>query len=537
LNCGDDAFAAAASTLARIVKKFGQGSDPVKAWVAAQDMVFANCSGGPAIPKPAATPDPDRAYQVAAAKFYARQFDAAQKDFEAIAQDSTSPWRTMAPYLVARCLIRKGDYARAELQLRAILADTSLAERHESARRLLGLALLRSAPRARLRELAKAVVRPGTGSLRQDAIDYLYLLKSEGPKAADDDITDWMLTMAASGGSAHALEQWKAKSSLPWLVAALAKAEHPVPELLSAARQVGPDSPAYPSVAFHAARLSPEADARDIAGAALRTKLPLAAQNDLRAVLMKRARSLDEFLQYARRSSASESGVEGAKIAPEEFLDADAAYVLNRKFPLHLLATIAQNEQLPKLIRDNLSEAVFVRSLLLPKTPDWDNFIVLLDSPSLHPWVDAGPGRTLAALGMGENPGAWWCTAAGDAPPTAGKTPVFESPSLRLIYGTNEPDAAFLSPADREMAAAEWAALQKTPSAANWLGAQTLTWTALAPKDPRTPNVLAAAVRATRLACPDDSTVALSKKLYDQLHARFPNSEAAKKTTAWYGKK
>jgi hypothetical protein len=535
LNCGDDAFSAAASTLARLARKYGEGSDPVKSWVAAQDLVFANCSGGPSIPK--ATADPDRAYQVAAAKFYARQFDEARQDFEAIAKDATSPWKAMAPYLVARCLIRKADYAGAEKQLRAILADPALSERHEAARRLLGLALLRSAPRARLHELAQAVIQPNSTTLRQDAIDYLYLLKSEGPKAAEDDITDWMLTMAPGGTAAHAMEQWKAKASLPWLVAALAKAERAEPELLAAARAVTPDSPAYASAVFHAARFLPENDARQLVAAALRNPLPAPVQNDLRAVLMKYAHTLDEFLLFARRASASESAVEGAKVEPEEFLDADAAHVLNRKVPLHMLATIAQSEKLPKLIRDNLSEAVFVRALLLGNPPDRDNFLELLRSPGLHPYVDAGPGRTLTGLGMGDNPGTWWCSAGGESQFVPGQMTLFESPALRLLYGKSEPDAPFLSAADRQQAATEWAALQRVPVAANWLATQTLEWMQTAPKDPRGPEALSLAVRATRLGCPNEETVVLSKKVYDMLHSRYPASEFAKKTTAWYGKK
>ncbi len=80
LNCNDDAFSTAASTLKRVKSK------PFAAdWIAAQDMVFSNCSQGANVPQPASDPQlrPERAYQIASAKFYSEQYDAAHQDFQA----------------------------------------------------------------------------------------------------------------------------------------------------------------------------------------------------------------------------------------------------------------------------------------------------------------------------------------------------------------------------------------------------------------------------------------------------------------------
>jgi DNA-binding transcriptional regulator YdaS (Cro superfamily) len=44
INCGEDAFHAAAGTLSSMVAKFGVSSPQVKQWVEAQDQVFDNCS-------------------------------------------------------------------------------------------------------------------------------------------------------------------------------------------------------------------------------------------------------------------------------------------------------------------------------------------------------------------------------------------------------------------------------------------------------------------------------------------------------------
>ncbi|HYP53820.1 MAG TPA: hypothetical protein VEQ42_09795, partial [Pyrinomonadaceae bacterium] len=111
LNCTDDAFRTAAATLGERVTKYGAQHPSVKAWVEAQDLVFANCAQGDRIPETlAADADPlaraDRAYQIAAANFYAQRYDDARAAFEQIANDKTSPWRRTAAYLAARAMLR-----------------------------------------------------------------------------------------------------------------------------------------------------------------------------------------------------------------------------------------------------------------------------------------------------------------------------------------------------------------------------------------------------------------------------------------------
>ena len=92
VNCWGDAFRVAARTLQERAKQFGASSPEVREWLEAQDKVFANCSGGEYIPSPAGPASPaliraDRAYQIAAAHFYAGHFDEAEKRFREIAKD------------------------------------------------------------------------------------------------------------------------------------------------------------------------------------------------------------------------------------------------------------------------------------------------------------------------------------------------------------------------------------------------------------------------------------------------------------------
>src|SRR5262249_31770804 len=146
-----------------------------------QVKVFAVCGEGKAIPDPApagasAIIKANHTYQVAAANFYAGNFDVAEKQFTAIAADSSSVWRPIAPYLVARTLIRKAMLsggqgkadtavlAQAEAQLKKILADKNQSALHNSARGLMNYVHFRLTPEARLSELAAAVSRKGAGA-------------------------------------------------------------------------------------------------------------------------------------------------------------------------------------------------------------------------------------------------------------------------------------------------------------------------------------------------------------------------------------
>ena len=133
-NCLDDAFATATRSLATLIAAHTAKDPAVIDWVRAQDAVFTNCGDGKALTyfgppdkKPAPPPQPhppaaapanaplwlqqDRAYQLAAASFYALRFDDAIARLRAIAADTASPWSNTARYLVARAYIRKASLA------------------------------------------------------------------------------------------------------------------------------------------------------------------------------------------------------------------------------------------------------------------------------------------------------------------------------------------------------------------------------------------------------------------------------------------
>lgn len=187
-NCSLNAFETAVETLSNRIMQYG-GDDPfVLEWVRAQDLVFSNCSGGRNIPLAVGDAAPvwlrkDRDYQIAAAYFYATDFEEAQQRFDAISNDSDSPWRETCDYLVARTLVRRahftkdpeqqsGFYFSAEKRLARLSGGGFFAD----GARLLNLIKLRQRPAERLAELEQNLHQFGGDDFRQDLIDYTWLL-------------------------------------------------------------------------------------------------------------------------------------------------------------------------------------------------------------------------------------------------------------------------------------------------------------------------------------------------------------------------
>jgi hypothetical protein len=299
-NCADDALTNAANTAMARAQSFGVASPFMREWVAGQDAVFANCSprtpwGAPPTPPPAPLLPPavtldnallrfDREYQVAAANFYGGNLDAAANAFEQIAREPDSPWRKLAPYLVARCYIRKATIGvkgensflpepmqAAEQRLQAILADKSLASMHPAAQRLLDYVEARLHPEQRLHAIAAQLATGAGPQFERELFDYTYLLdhslerqarspevqkmlqkviaessknrnvdyeitrtamndtllkawKENAAKAGTlDDLTDWVVTYQTDGAlvDQHRFERWQATKSIPWLLCVL----------------------------------------------------------------------------------------------------------------------------------------------------------------------------------------------------------------------------------------------------------------------------------------------------------------------------
>jgi hypothetical protein len=618
LNCPRDAFRNAAETLNKLIAKYGAASAEAKDFAQTQERVFAACSDGKEMPEaagPAASPviKANRAYQIAAANFYAGNFDAAQKMFGAIAADQSSPWRQIAPYLAARALIRKATLtaeqnkvdkaalAQAESQLKKILADKNQSALHESARGLLGFVRFRLSPEERLGELAAEVVKKNAGaSLKQDLIDYTLLLDKfvgeDGVKdfaslpkvGRDQDVTDWALTFQAQDAEAlnYSLQKWEKTGATQWLVAALAKinAAHPkAVALVEAAGKIKPNSPAFASVAYHSLRLMIGAGRRDEARKRLDTLLasnagpvPPSALNLMRSLRMRVAASLDDFLKYAQRVPSGftldedgrelpmdkDEGTDEMKRSPRLrlSLDADATQVLNEMMPLSVLKEAAVSDTLAAHLRRDVALATWARAALLddeatalelvpaleilaPQLKEHlDAYVaaqgkaekkfaavyLMLKFPGVRPSVDAGIGRETELSKIDDFRDNWWCEYGRAVSPddeAAGK----KTEGKEKI---GPPD--FLTVAQKAAAGGEWKRLAALGPAPNYFSVQAVKWATAKPDDPRAPEALHLAVRATRYGCTDKQTGAFSKQAYDALHRKYPKSEWAQKTKYWF---
>jgi hypothetical protein len=345
-NCLDDAFAHAASTLvdrrSRYTPAAAGGAAEVLAtdtpeirdWITGQRAVFSNCSGKGEMPQPAPVNAPlwlkqDRAYQTAAASFYATDYDAALAGFRAIAADKASPWAQLARYVAARTLIRKATVsspvsganreemeanngrirsrlADARDQLQAILRDPTMSQYHAPAQHLLDYVMVRLDPAAQTEELARRLTGPAKdkpgldADYRQNVIDLTFAYNSlprystpkqgsvqprapllrwindlSGPGTSGDNTTLSLNPHNFASDQQDALAAWRTTHQPQWLAAALAAASpgnSDIPEMTAAARALPATSPAYATVTYHRLRLE-SAAARNQPASAQYTEL------------------------------------------------------------------------------------------------------------------------------------------------------------------------------------------------------------------------------------------------------------------------
>ena len=333
-NCLADAYENARKTIADRQKTYGANNPEVLAWNEAQTAVFSNCAGPGTIPPPAPANaslwlKQDRAYQIAAANFYALNYDAAITQFRAIAADQASPWHTIAPYLVARAMLRRalmptpGDnrdlphmieadnriydnLTEVEHQLDTIIANVTLQPMHSAAGHLRDIVEARLHPTTQAAILANRLSHPSSeADFRQNLIDLsfvqnidayyqpLYRIRTESkfyttsaPPAPPSPLNDWLDVIynqppnpdqarkatTPAKPAADAIARWQSTQQPTWLLAALTAAQPndpAIPQLTTAARTIPTTSPAYASITYQRLRLAappdPEATYKEVA--------------------------------------------------------------------------------------------------------------------------------------------------------------------------------------------------------------------------------------------------------------------------------
>ena len=428
-TCGADAFASARTTLAARVSQAGADSAEVRDWLNAQDTVFGDCAGGAQIPEPPPAGASeriraDRAYQIAAANFYAGNFDAARAQWRDIAADAGSPWHVSAPYLIARADLRESKYKEAEAQLKTVLGEKSETPVHHQARDLLDYARAHLDPAAQMLAVSQRLMQPASKELGHDLNDYTFLYDLlENGSAADfrpgqtdaemqnviakrwkrlqtvadgSDLTAWVLEFQSKDATRHEeVKRWRETKSTAWLLAAANayRTDEDGRDILAALRVVPAASPAFATARFMAARILIDDKQPGEAAALLDEVLrpdatagfDASTLNALHAERMRVARTFDEFLanaprllklvadegaivnspQIAKREMGAPVRAADSKKEPGYSLDTDAAVVFNTELPMSMWLGAVRAQSLPASVRGRLAQAGWVRATVL----------------------------------------------------------------------------------------------------------------------------------------------------------------------------
>lgn len=384
-NVMDDAFLNASRNLRVLIKEFGDRSAPVKDWLAAQDRVFGAEYGTPGDPQPAAADaspviKAQRAYQLAAAKFYANDMVTAKQLFEAMANDESCPWKDLAWYMAARATVKAavdgqetdGWDAAEKYATELIARSPHSIYKTDLVDLVAALNYKQRSPSESLECLVKAVLQPHSERFGNNLGDLTYLLMqnldaSDNPIPQGDDaaaaasefpiekhdLTDWLTTIhqpdhtwSYLGGEPqkqlallnqergrHALDKWRQTHSLPWFVAALLcndLLDKDNNDLQLAAAKVGPDSKAYLTAKFFVVdallKSKHQAEADKILQEILAQKtLPPSSRNLFMCQRLLASRSVEEYLRnITQRPVAISFGLDPTQL-PENWMNQENA--------------------------------------------------------------------------------------------------------------------------------------------------------------------------------------------------------------------
>jgi hypothetical protein len=524
----------------------------------------------------------DRAYQSAAASFYAQRFDEATSQFAAITADHDSPWHNWGAYLEARATIRKafamgkatepwsGDLAsyddatmhRAQQMLEALLEQPHPVPSRPAIESELNFIRIRTEPAKRAAEISAALAGPAPDPhFAEDLQDLNFLLIKHLDMKGPSPLLDWIHAWRGAGTAAEAYAQWQQSHALPWLVMAMVKAgpsDSFTGALINEAQKIPTHTPAYDTVFYHRVRLLIAVNRADEARSLLDAALPALRRqktsSNLNALLGERmsiARSFTEFLEFAPRPTVS-TGSQGATdlqaqcnqrahiinaVAPcpeadrpIEF-DDDAVRILNQKTSLPLLVEAAKSTKLPQNLRESIAVMAWTRSVLLQDTQSAAALSPLLPK-AIRDTASFSVGFP-AEMAILHNPGVRPYLEAG-APRVASYSyfdvlrdnwwcKPWGEPSSGQTVLRSVPAPAYILPDNVKLADEQFSQLRDLPDSAAVIGQRVIDYAKSHPDDPQVPEALALTVRATHYACESWDT----KTRSDTTTAHTQTSKAA----------
>ena len=237
-----------------------------------------------------------------------------------------------------------------------------------------------------------------------------------------DDLTDWLFTYQIEGPESylHALQKFQSTGSDLWLMTAMSKADKnstQLNRLFDAASRINPSALAYPTIAYHAARILLEqnrnAEAKKLIDGLLSNSadLPTSTINAFMKMRLRLADTMDDFLRYSLMKPFAfdydgTSGTIDEFIAEQKsyfdpennehqtreqydsdveeqfkyekqwqdrlMLDPDTIEQMNQYLPLSMMVQIEQSPALPDYMREKFVMAIWTRAVLLGDTATAD---------------------------------------------------------------------------------------------------------------------------------------------------------------------
>lgn len=643
-----ESFRLAADTLKARIARFGTKSPEVREWLQGQDAVFGiSPPDKGAVPGTVPSTSPllirqDRVYQQAAAMLYQKDFLQAAQLFAKIAKDPESPWHELAPYLVARskCNAALNSDDEKLLQetidfIKSALAAAKSAAQSQPLYDLLTPLLYKQLPPDQFTDhLIKGILGNHTDRFGGDVGDLTFIMdeasngsetsgegssektakeKSELTGFERHDLTEWLSTITQSGvvwaydqeekkqararmaaNGRKAIEIWRKKKTLPWLLCAITgNGLRNDPDLLSAAEQITKGSPAFLTARFYIidaliAR-GKNAEARqELERLLARVDLPPTTYNLFSAQMLKVAGTIDQYLRSTMMKAPAFTS--SYSILPDNWkqqekrsswstravvFDKGVAENLNRNLPQSIWMKLSKDPAVDPSLRRRIIRSTFVRAILLNHAqeaaqlaeplaksyPELSKYIsawknagsedarnfaaarLVLHNYGMTPYLDSGVERHGVAMGVFDEYNAnFWVPLPVDES-RKNKEDDFSWPSISqdednqligLAHSYYMPGVqSHLSKSEIARAQEERQIIwRQHPS--RFFGETVFAHLKKQPADPDLPEMLYKIVRLPKWTEVTPAGSEFSHKAYVLLHERYPNSSWSRKATCWY---
>jgi hypothetical protein len=405
-----------------------------------------------------------------------------------------------------------------------------------------------------------------------------------------DELTDWLFTFQIQNENSylHALEKWRQTKSDLWLTSALVKANKnskEINEMLESAGKIKRTAPAFPTVAYHTARIfieqNKQAEARKLLDDVLNSSLdlPISSRNEFAEMRMKIAETLTTFLKNSTRkpftfadygrsitideeiarqkewwsTDYSQPKFEWDKNIEESLaeykiwehrlmFDEKTVAIMNEHFSLQVLLEAQRSPELPEYLRERLAIVIWTRAALLENDSVLQRIApeLVKTAPEVEEYLKASTpqSRRFAALFViyrHEN-FAPFIRSGFDRGYTIFSIGWWCALS-NVDYDEkgNEfgrmipPKPSFLTKEQSGAAQSDLKRLSVIGSAPGFLAEKAIEWLKLAPKDKRLPEVLYRAHEANESYQYGCASGAEQEKLAALLRTNFPDSEWTRK--------